>query len=317
MNNVNKISIVIPSYNEAENITVLTEQIRQYLTPLNIDYEIIFVNDGSSDSSWEVICKLKKQYTQVKGIDLAGNYGQTIALRAGFNLASGDVIIAMDSDMQHDPKYIPKFVELISQGYDMVGGSKEKRPEGFITALMAKMAHKIICLLSGVKLSYFGATFKAYRAYLIKDLNLIGDAHRFMGALVVRKGIRFIEIPININKRLRGKSSYSFKKVFYVFIDLIFLKFALSYLNKPFRFFGVIGGLVSLVGVLLISWFVFIAFFFNVNINQNYLTEFVASVFLFLLGVILMSIGLLAEIGIYNYFAKDRQLPYNVRSIIS
>nr|GFD27311.1 dolichol-phosphate mannosyltransferase [Tanacetum cinerariifolium] len=174
----------------------------------NYDYELILVNDGSRDHSWRIMQELAAIDQHLVAIDLAGNYGQTLSLRAGFAQAKGEVIIAMDGDLQHDPAYIPQFMSLINEGYDMVGGAKAKRPEGPIATALATTAHGIIRRLSGVQLRYFGATYKAFRSYLVKNVEMLGDAHRFLGALVARKGLRYCEFPIEIHERQFGQSNY-------------------------------------------------------------------------------------------------------------
>jgi glycosyltransferase involved in cell wall biosynthesis len=274
------------------------------------------VNDGSADLSHQKIHDMALLYPEIKGIDLAGNYGQTTALRAGFELAKGDVIIAMDSDLQHDPNDIIRFMKKIEEGYDLVGGAKETRPDGWFKSKLSSFAHKVISKLAQVDMSYFGATYKAYRSYLLKQTNLLGDSHRFMGAIVARKGIRYTEIPITIHERAHGTSNYKMNKVWKVLLDLIFLKFFISYLNKPFRLFGSIGFLFSFIGLAGIILIAIGNFFFNLNIKEQYLVEFFSCAFLIVMGLLFLSIGVLAELGVYNYYGQKRKSPYTVRSII-
>jgi len=310
-------SIIIPTYNEAGNIQLLAEEIVSVMGHSHYDYEVIYVNDGSSDSSWEIITQLSQVYSAIRGVDLAGNYGQTIALRAGIDNSMGDVIVAMDGDMQHNPAYIPQFLKLIEQGYDMVGGYKEQRPEGWTRSFIANMAHKIICKVSGVKMKYFGATFKAYRRYLLDNVNLIGDVHRFLGALVVRKGSKFTEIPIVIRERNAGMSSYNLSKAFLVIVDLLALKFSISYLHKPFRLFGIPGLLLLLVGGGIAGYYMFGALFLHWFIGKEYAMEFISAIFIILFAVLLISIGLIAQIGVYNYFSGRKQEPFAIREQVS
>jgi glycosyltransferase involved in cell wall biosynthesis len=309
---VKNVSIIIPLYNEAGNIEELVAEIIKAMLFQNYGYEIILVNDGSIDNSWQIISTLSAKVPFIKGIDLAGNYGQTIALRAGIELAAGDVIVAMDGDLQHDPKYIPTFISYMEKGYEMVGGAKQKRPDGFFKSLLGNMAHRFICMMSGVKMKYFGATFKAYRSYLLKNTNLLGDTHRFLGAIVARRGIKYIEIPIEIRSRVNGKSNYNISKMFLVIIDLLFLKFTISHMNKPFRFFGFRGAILFLIGFIPAVWIVISSLFFHVSIKEQYIAEFLFSIFLMLAGFLIISIGLIAEIGIFNYYARGNK-PYIVR----
>lgn len=313
---IQKISVVAPIYNEEKNIPELCKQLHFVLSNLPYEFEIILVNDGSADLSHQQIHKMALLYQQVKGIDLAGNYGQTIALRAGFELAKGDVVIAMDSDLQHDPKDIIRFIKKIEEGYDLVGGAKESRPDGWFKSKLSSFAHTIISKLAQVDMSYFGATFKAYRSYLLKNTNLLGDSHRFMGAIVARKGVRYIEIPITIHERAHGTSNYKMNKAWQVLLDLIFLKFFISYLNKPFRLFGSMGFLFAFIGLAGVISISIGNFFFNLNVKDEYLVEFFSSAFLIVMGLLFLSIGVLAELGVYNYYGQKRKSPYTIRSII-
>ena len=313
---IKKISVVAPIYNEEKNIPELCKQLHLVLSNLPYEFEIILVNDGSADLSHQKIHEMVLIYPEVKGIDLAGNYGQTIALRAGFELAKGDVVIAMDSDLQHDPSDIVRFMKKMEEGYDLVGGAKQIRPDGWFKSKLSSIAHRLISQLANVDMSYFGATYKAYRSYLLKQTNLLGDSHRFMGAIVARKGVRYTEIPITIHERMHGTSNYKINKSWKVLLDLIFLKFFVSYLNKPFRLFGSIGFLftfIGLVGVISIS---IGNFFFNLNVKEAYLVEFFSSAFMIVMGLLFLSIGVLAELGVYNYYGQKRKSPYIIRSLI-
>jgi glycosyltransferase involved in cell wall biosynthesis len=315
MYTISLVSIIIPSFNEAGNIPVLANEIVNVMSTTKYKYEIFFVNDGSSDKSWEAISLLSGIYPQINGLDLAGNYGQTIAISAGIKASKGDVIVLMDGDMQHDPAYIPEFLTHIENGFDMVSGAKEKRPENFIKAAMANLAHGIICKVSGVKLKYFGATFKVYRRFLFDNINLLGDTHRYLGALVVRKGTKYIELPIKIRNRNAGKSNYKLNKAFLVIVDLIFLKFSVSYMNKPFRLFGVVGLILFLIGGAFASYYILGSLFLHWYLGKNYLIEFISSIFTMLFAVLLFSFGIIAQIGVFNYYTKSNQDPFTIREM--
>ncbi len=309
------VSIVAPLFNEEGNVRELAESILSVMHGMNHPFEVILVNDGSSDNTAFIMDELSTVHPELIGIDLAGNYGQTMALRVGFEHAKGEVIIAMDGDLQHDPSYIPLFLERIESGYDMVGGSKMKRPDGWLKSSLSKMGHSTIASLTGVKMSYFGATFKAYRRFLLENVNMMGDDHRFLGAIVVRKGIRYTEIPIEIKERKTGKSNYKFTKMFKVMIDLLFLKFMVKYMKKPFRFFGPIGVSIFLAGSLGCLAMVLGSLFLDLNIKEKLLVEFVFSLSLVMSGLTFISIGILAEIGAHNYFMAQNQSPYAIRKI--
>jgi glycosyltransferase involved in cell wall biosynthesis len=307
------ISVVAPLYNEEGNVEELAREIVEVMDGTRYSFEIIFVNDGSSDRTWELAEKLAAEDFRIRCIDLAGNFGQTLALRAGFEAATGEVIIAMDGDLQHDPAYIPKFMEYIEQGYDLVGGYKEKSPDSKLKSTLARFAHGLIARISGFDMKYFGGTFKAYRRYLLEEINLLGDMHRFLGAVVARKGIRFKEIPIKIRERGAGESSYNLLKAFLVIVDLVFLKFAITFMNKPFRLFGVAGGILLGLGFLLTAFFSLGSLFFDVYIKEDYLVEFVAAISTMVMGLLFICFGLIAEIGIYTYYTGSNQRPYRVR----
>ena len=309
------ISVVAPLYNEADTVAQLVARVAAVMQQHHYRYELLLVNDGSRDASWNIMQELARHEPNLVVIDLAGNYGQTIGLRAGFAQAKGDVIIAMDGDLQHDPAYIPQFISLINAGYDMVGGAKAKRPEGAIATALATTAHGIIRRLSGVQLRYFGATYKAYRSYLVKNVEMLGDAHRFLGALVARKGLRYCEFPIEIHERQFGQSNYKISKLFYVILDLFILRFFIVHGRKPFRLFGLAGLLSLLVGGVLAGQFLVRSLFFGLNIEARYPLEFIFSLFLIMAGIFLLCFGVLAEIGMYNYYSRPSRKPYVVRQM--
>jgi glycosyltransferase involved in cell wall biosynthesis len=309
------ISIVAPLYNEVANVAQLVSRVSAVMAQHGYDYELILVNDGSRDQSWALMQELAAHDRHLVAIDLAGNYGQTLSLRAGFERARGEVIIAMDGDLQHDPAYIPQFISLINEGYDMVGGAKAKRPEGPVATALATTAHGIIRRLSGVQLRYFGATYKAYRSYLVKNVELLGDAHRFLGALVARKGLRYCEFPIEIHERQFGQSNYKISKLFYVILDLFILRFFIVHGRKPFRLFGLAGLLSLLLGGGLAGQFLVRSIFFGLNIFDTYPLEFIFSLFMLLGGIFLLCFGVLAEIGMYIYYSRHTRTPYVVRQV--
>lgn len=309
------ISVVAPLYNEMDTVAQLVSRVAAVMQQHRYDYELILVNDGSTDRSWSIMQELAAHDPHLVAIDLAGNYGQTLSLRAGFAQARGEVIIAMDGDLQHDPAYIPQFISLINEGYDMVGGAKAKRPEGAIATALATTAHGIIRRLSGVQLRYFGATYKAYRSYLVHNVEMLGDAHRFLGALVARKGLRYCEFPIEIHERQFGQSNYKLSKLFYVILDLFILRFFIVHGRKPFRLFGLAGLLSLLVGGVIAGQFLVRSLFFGLNIEATYPLEFIFSLFLLMAGIFLLCFGVLAEIGMYNYYSRPSRKPYIVRQM--
>ncbi|PZX56714.1 glycosyltransferase family 2 protein [Algoriphagus chordae] len=308
-----KVSIIVPLYNEQDNVSILAEEIYVVVQQIANPCEVILVNDGSTDNTWASIEEICARYPVFSGIDLGGNFGQSIALRSGFENSSGEIIIFMDGDMQHNPADIPRFIEKIDEGYDMVGGSKQERPEGFIQSKLSNMAHWLIYKITKAKMDYFGATFRIYRRFLLENTNILKDTHRFLGAVLAKKGIRQTEIPITIRERHAGKSSYKITKLFSVIIDLIFLKFVVTYMNKPFRLFGVFGLIIFVLGMVPLIYIVGGALFFDFNVRIDYISEFVLSIFFILIGIFMISFGIVAEIGIYNYFSGDHIRPYSIR----
>ena len=308
-----KISVIIPLFEEETNAFELGKEVFQAFDQLAYPWEVIMVNDGSSDHTWLEIERVCGAFPNFHGIDLGGNFGQSIALRSGFEHSTGEIIIFMDGDLQHNPADIPKFLDNLNEGFDMVGGLKSQRPEGFIQRQMSKSAHWLINKISGTKMSYFGGTFRAYRRFLLENTNILKDSHRFLGAIIARKGVRYTEIPIVIRKRGGGKSSYKIAKLFSVIVDLIFLKFCISFMNKPFRLFGVFGGLMLIIGIIPMLYLVVTSLFFGTNIRVDYGIEFLFSVFLVLIGLIMISFGFVAEIGVYNYFSGTKIQPYSIR----
>ena len=307
------VSIVIPLHNEESNIEELMRGITQAMGQLDNDYEVLLINDGSTDDTWTLISQLASVDSRIKGISLGSKYGQTLALRAGFRNATGEIIVAMDGDQQHDPAYLPLFIQTIEEGYDLASGTKAIRPEKRFRRFLANFAHFLISKLSGIKMEYFGATFKAYRRYLLQGINLLGDAHRFLGALVAKNGVKVKEIPIEIKDRKGGKSNYSVRKVFQVILDLLFLKFIVSYMHKPFRLFGAVGGAAFVFGFVFTMILSVGGLFFGLHIKEDFLAEFLFFIACMLVGLFVLCVGILAEIGIYNYYSKTSNEPYIVK----
>lgn len=305
-----KVSIVIPVYNEGSNVISLYEELKPVMESLKKDYEIIYIDDCSQDHTLEVLEKIFNHDKKVQVISLLGNHGQTLALNAGFRKATGDIIIAMDGDGQHDPKYIPEFVKGIEEGYDLVSGWKiEDKGRGLISRGISKVAHKIIAKISGSKMKYSGATMKAYHKPLLRKLDLTGDMHRFAGALVSFKGIKIKEIPIKIRQRKDAKSHYGPSKALKVLLDLILLRYLVKTSKTPFRFFGFLGFSMSFIGFLGFIWVFIQKIFFGVSTLSN------ASILIFSLlfvtaGIQFIFFGLIAEMISRVYYTSNNQQYY-------
>ncbi|MEJ7554138.1 MAG: glycosyltransferase family 2 protein, partial [Aquificaceae bacterium] len=228
------ISIVIPAYNEEDNIPILYEKLKGVLERLGREYEIIFVDDGSVDRTWERLKEIAEKDQRVKLIRFRKNYGQTAAMYAGFQHATGEVIITLDADLQNDPEDIPMLLQKLEEGYDIVSGWRKDRKDPFLSRRLPSMiANWIISKVTGVELHDYGCTLKAYRADIIKRLELYGDMHRFLPALTKRLGAKITEIPVRHHPRLYGKSKYGIGRTVRVILDIFLVKFLNEYINKP------------------------------------------------------------------------------------
>ncbi len=308
-------TIVIPVFNEEENIEDLYGGIKEALAHRPERHEIIFVDDGSTDATLEKAGSLAARDDCVKVISLRKNFGQTAAMAAGFDHAKGDVVIPMDGDLQNDPSDIPALLEKIEEGFDVVSGwRKERRDPFFSRRLPSMIANWLISKITGVHLHDYGCTMKAYRREIIKHLNLYGEMHRFIPALASLGGARVTEIAVRHHPRRRGTSKYGISRTFKVILDLITVKFLLSYSTKPMRLFGPLGFGAILLSVLSGSAAVYMKLFDGLSLNRNPL--FLLSVILFFMGMQLVSIGLIAEINVRTYHESQNKPIYVVKEII-
>ena len=237
-----KYSIVVPFHNEEENVTTLYARLKQVMEQVGETFELVFVDDGSRDRTYKLLEEIAAVDSRVLVIKLRRNFGQTSALAAGFDHASGEFILAMDGDLQHDPNDIPAFLEKLEEGYDVVSGWREKRIDNFILRrIPSRCANWLMAKLSGVDIHDFGTTFKAYRREVIQNIPLYGEMHRFIPALASWYGASICEIPIRNVNRERGKSHYGIGRTFRVFFDLLTIRFLLKYMSRPLHFFGGFG----------------------------------------------------------------------------
>ncbi|MBI4228113.1 MAG: glycosyltransferase family 2 protein, partial [Deltaproteobacteria bacterium] len=246
------LSIVIPVLNEAENLDPLYAQLTLALGNSNKSYEIIFIDDGSTDSSYEILENLQKEDGRVQVIRFRRNFGQAAAFSAGFDYARGDVIITMDADLQNDPLDIPKLLKKLEDGYDVVSGWRIDRKDQFLTRqLPSRIANFIISRMTEVKLHDYGCSLKAYRREVVKNIKLYGEMHRFIPALASWMGIKVSEIPVNHSPRSSGKSKYGLMRTVRVLLDLLTVKFLLGYSTRPIQIFGLLGGLCFSLGLII------------------------------------------------------------------
>ncbi len=308
-------SMVVPMYNEEASISELYAALTRNLAALEKPYEIIFIDDGSSDATYDRLCALGQGDEHILVIQLRRNFGQTPALAAGFDHARGEIIIAMDGDLQHDPDEIPKFIAKINEGFDVVSGWRQRRADGlFLRRIPSKTANWLIRKISGVEIHDFGTTFKAYRRDLIEHLNLYGDSHRFIPALAAMAGATIAEVPIkNINAPYRP-SNYGIGRTFRVMLDLLTIKFLNSYLTRPLHLFGKIG-LISLAGSFLIGLFLIYEKIRGYSILTSHGPLLILGAMLFMMALMFFSTGLLAELISRVYFEAQRKPVYTVREI--
>ncbi len=310
------ISIVIPAYNEEENIPILYEKLRSVLEGLGREYEVIFVDDGSTDSTWEKLKEIAQRDKKVKLIRFRRNYGQTAAMYAGFQHAKGEVIITMDADLQNDPEDIPRLLQELDKGYDIVSGWRKDRKDPFLSRRLPSMiANWVISKATGVELHDYGCTLKAYRADIIKRLELYGDMHRFLPALTKRLGAKITELPVKHHPRIYGRSKYGIGRTIRVILDIFLVKFLNEYINKPMYVFGTAGFLLLSLGLALLFYLVFIKLFLDEDIGRRPLL--ILSVLFTLAGIQFISTGIIAELLVRVYYRTREDKPFMIEEKVN
>jgi glycosyltransferase involved in cell wall biosynthesis len=311
------LSIVIPIHNEEPSILPLYDRLTAVLEQLQRPYEILFVDDASNDRSFELLANLVETDSHLKVIRLRRNFGQTAALSAGFHEAKGDVIIAMDGDLQHCPEDIPALLEKIDQGYDIASGWRKHRVDNAIMRkIPSRIANWLMAKASGVDLRDFGTTFKAYRAEVLKDVNLYGELHRFIPALASFYGARVIEVPIRNVPRASGDSHYGIGRTFRVMFDILTIKFLLKYFTRPMHFFGTLGlaGTASGGGIM---FYLLVLKIMGYEIVIEHGPLMIAGALLLLSGLLMFSTGLIGEMMMRTYFESQDRRIYAVREILT
>ena len=310
------LSIVVPIFNEEENIPVLHGRISEALEDAGLVYELILVDDGSSDNSYAALKLLAARDARVKVVRFRRNFGQTAAMAAGFDLASGRVVVPMDGDLQNDPLDIPLLLARIDEGYDVVSGWRKDRKDTFINRrLPSIMANSFISYLTGVHLHDYGCTLKAYRREVLEDVNLYGEMHRFVPALASQVGGRVTEMPVRHHERLHGQSKYGISRTMKVILDLMTVKFLLSYSTKPIQLFGRWGIYTLGAGMLSGAVTLYMKFFEQMSMNRNPLL--ILTAFLLFMGVQFIVMGLLAELSARTYYEAQGKQIYNIKEKIN
>jgi glycosyltransferase involved in cell wall biosynthesis len=304
------LSVVIPVYDEEDNVEVLCASVVESLERLGHTFEVIVVDDGSRDTTYARLTRLAADESRLKLIQLRRNFGQTSAMAAGFDFASGEVIVPMDGDLQNDPADIARLLEKIDEGYDVVSGWRKSRKDGFVRRLPSRAANWLIGRVTGVRLHDYGCTLKAYRAEIVEETRLYGEMHRFLPALAYQAGARITEIPVEHHPRVSGRSKYGLGRTFKVLLDLLTVKF-LSVSTKPSYVFGGSGAVLCFLGSLFVLWTAFQKLFNDVYVYRQ--PSLLVGVFLFTIGFNLILLGLLAELVVRTYHESQSKPVYLVR----
>lgn len=307
----NMISITIPVFNEAKNLNELYAEIDQVMIDLGRPYEIIFVNDGSTDGSKSILRDIAKGDPHVKVINFQRNFGQTAAMMAGFDHARGAIIVPMDGDLQNDPRDIPKLLDRLDQGFDVVSGWRKFRKDSLIARKwVSQMANILISYITGVKLHDYGCSLKAYRKNILKDVRLFGEMHRFIPIYASWEGAAITEMEVNHRARTRGKSNYGLTRTYKVLLDLMFIAFMDRYLGKPIYLFGGFGVLNILIAFIAAGTSVYYKFFGEKSFIETPLPTLAAMTFI--TGTMCILLGFLAEMIIRIYYAIHEKTTYLV-----
>jgi glycosyltransferase involved in cell wall biosynthesis len=312
-----KYSVVVPFHNEEENVTALYDQLKAVMEQVGESFELVLVDDGSSDRSYKLLEEIAAVDSRVLVVKLRRNFGQTSALAAGFDHAQGEYILAMDGDLQHDPAEIPGFLEKLEEGYDVVSGWRKERVDNAIMRKFpSRCANWLMARLSGVNIHDFGTTFKAYRREVIHNIPLYGEMHRFIPALASWYGASICEIPIKNVVRERGKSHYGISRTFRVFFDLLTIRFLLKYMSRPLHFFGSIGALSMLAGSGLSIFLVCVKFFTTQDVMDQHGPLVVSAGILILAGIQMLAIGLLGELQVRHFHTPSQRAPYAIDRLV-
>jgi glycosyltransferase involved in cell wall biosynthesis len=308
------VSIVIPLLNEAENLELLVTGLRQSLDTLDRTWEVILVDDGSTDGTFALLKALQAHDRRIRVICLRRNFGQTAAFSAGFDFSRGDIIVTMDGDLQNDPADIARLLAKIDEGYDIVSGWRVDRQDKFLTRrLPSQLANKLISKATGVQLNDYGCSLKAYRREVMENTKLYGELHRFIPALASWMGVTVAEVPVNHAPRQFGKSKYGLGRTIRVILDLLTVKFLLDYATRPIQIFGFLG-LVSLVlGTGLGAYLSVLRLFFSEGLSDRPLL--LLAVLLVVIGVQLIVMGLLGELVVRTYHETQDKPIYMIKEV--
>ena len=306
------LTVVIPIYNEEGNIEGLYRELSEALADIGREYEVIAINDGSSDRSYDMLNALQARDARWHVIHFRRNFGQTGAMAAGFDAARGEIVVTIDADLQNDPKDIARILDKFSEGYDIVSGWRQNRKESFFLRRIPSMiANSLISRSTGIRLHDYGCTLKAYHFDVVKSVQLYGELHRFIPALASQIGVRVAEIPVSDRARNWGSSKYGISRTFKVILDLIVVVFVLGYFNRPLYVFGAAGFLVGGIGTLLGAYLTVFKLLTENKIGDRPLLQ--LAVMLMVLGVQFISTGIVADMIMRTYHESQRKPIYHVR----
>ena len=309
------VSIVIPFLNEEPNLQPLCEELKAAMDPLKIEYEVLFIDDGSTDDGVSVLESYRDQMPQIKVVSFRRNFGQTAAMVAGLDYASGEVVVTLDADRQNDPADIPNMIAKIEEGYDMACGWRHKRQDTFVSRkLPSMMANRLISKITDVSLHDYGCTLKAMRKDLAKRVILYGEMHRFIPAVASGVGAKIAEVKVNHRARTAGESKYGISRTFRVILDLITVKFLLKFHARPLHFFGMPGLALGGVGGVLIAYLTIARLMFGVPLSDRPLLIF--AFMLLIIGLQFILFGLIGEMQTRTYYESQDKPIYHVRRTI-
>ena len=309
------LSIVVPIYNEVDNLRPLCQRVHAVLAPLDWSYELVLIDDGSQDGSSELLAELHAEDDTLKVLRFRRNFGQTAALAAGFEYAHGDVIVSLDGDLQNDPVDIPRLLAKLDEGYDLVNGWRVKRQDPFLSRrLPSQIANKIISLTTRVKLHDYGCTLKAFRRDVAKGLKLYGEMHRFIPALAGDMGARIAELPVTHHARKHGTSKYGLARTLWVVLDLLTVKLMSSYATRPSHLFGFLGLIAVLVGGGITTVLGIQRLLFDVQLANRPIL--LLGILLLVTGVQLLTTGLIAELLSRTYHESQEKPVYWIKDVL-
>lgn len=319
MSGMNKesISVVVPAYNEALNLPIFYERVTSILKKLGHPYEIVLIDDGSKDNSFAVLTEIATKDTQVKVIHFRHNFGQTAALAAGIEAASGDIVILIDSDLENDPEDIKTVIDKMDEGYDVVSGWRKNRWKGqMLTRKIPSLAaNTLISKVTGVKLNDFGCTLKGYRRDIVKNITLYGEMHRFIPAYAKKQGARIGEVEVRFSPRLHGKSNYGFSRILRVLPDLLLLKFLEKYMNRPMHFFAYAGFWSFFFSIVILAITIFLRLSYGISLIQTPLPT--LSGVLLIIGTQFFLMGIIAEMMMRTYYESQGKRPYMIKTTLN